>query len=47
MSNTKVTVAKAGNAASHGPGIRPEPVIALENCPVIHHATALRTDRQV
>ena len=45
MSKTNVTVAKAGSANSHGPGIFPEPVIALENCAVIHHATALNADR--
>ena len=47
MSNTNVTVTKPGSANSHGPGVRPDPVIALENCAVIHHATALKADRQV
>ena len=46
MSNTKVTVTKPGSASSHGPGLRPDPVIACENCAVIHHATTLSNDRQ-
>ena len=45
MSNTKVMVMKPGNANSQGPGVRPDPVIAFENCAVIDHAAALRTDR--
>jgi len=35
----------AGNAANHGSATLPDPVIALESCAVIHHATALRTDK--
>jgi hypothetical protein len=45
MSNTKVIVTKPGSANSHGPGVRPEPAIACESCAVIHHATALKSDR--
>ena len=41
-----VTVTKPGSAATQGPGILPEPVIALESWLVIHHAAALRNDRQ-
>src|SRR3984893_12099249 len=47
MSNTNVTVTKPGSANSHGPGIRPDPVIALENCALIHQATALNSERQI
>src|SRR5438445_4311366 len=47
MSNTKVTVTMPGNANRNGPGILPDPVIAFENCPVIHQATTFRSDRQV
>ena len=39
-------VAKPGKENSHGPGVRPDPVIACESCAVIHHATAFSTDRQ-
>ena len=46
MSKMKVMVTKLGSANSHGPGVRPAPVIALENCAVIHHATAFSRDRQ-
>ena len=46
MSNTKVMVTKPGSASSHGPGLRPDPVIACENCAVIHHATTLSNARQ-
>ncbi len=45
MSNTKVTVTIPGNASSQTPGLRPDPVIACENCAVIHHATTLTNDR--
>ena len=45
MSKTKVMVTKPGSASSHGPGFRPDPVIACENCAVIHHATTLSNDR--
>ena len=45
MSNTNVTVMKPGSAASHGPAILSDPVIALESWLVIHHAAALRNDR--
>ena len=45
-SKMKVMVAKLGSANSHGPGIRPDPVIALDNWPTIHHAAALSSDRQ-
>src|SRR3954453_15949578 len=45
MSNTNVMVTKPGNAASHGPGILPKPVIAFESWLVIHHAAALSNDR--
>lgn len=44
MSNTKVTVTKAGSASNQGPGLRPEPVMTLESVPVYHHASAFRTD---
>ncbi len=44
MSNTKVTVTMAGSASSHGPGLRPDPVMALESMPVYHHATTFRID---
>ena len=47
MSNTNVMVTKPGSANSHGPGILPDPVIALENCAAIHHATMLSSDRQI
>ncbi len=46
MSNTKVTVTMPGSASSQGPGLRPDPVIACENCAVIHQATTLSNDRQ-
>ena len=46
MSKTKVMVTKPGSANSHGPGVRPDPVIALESCAVIHHATTFSSDRQ-
>ena len=42
---TKEIVTIAGNAANHGSGTLPDPVIALESCAVIHQATALRTDK--
>jgi hypothetical protein len=47
ISKTKEIVAIAGSAASHGPGTRPDPVIAFESCAVIHHAAALRTHKQI
>ncbi len=47
MSKTKVTVRNAGSANSQGPGIRPEPVIALDSCAVIHQATMFNSDRQL
>ena len=47
MSNTKVTVTMPGNANRNGVGILPDPVIAFENCPVIHQATMFRSDRQL
>ena len=47
ISNTEDIVTKPGRANSHGPGVRPDPVIALENCAVIHHATTLSADRHV
>ena len=46
MSKMKVMVTKLGSANNHGPGARPAPVIALANCPVIHHAAALSRQRQ-
>src|ERR1700733_14380992 len=45
MSNTKDIVTKPGSAHSHGPGVRAEPVIALEKAAVIHHAAAFSADR--
>jgi len=46
MSKTNVTVTIAGSAASHGPGLLSDPLIAFESCAVIHHAVALRMDKQ-
>ena len=45
MSKTKEIVTKPGSANSQGPGILPDPVIAFDNCAVIHHATAFKNDR--
>src|SRR5665213_3062485 len=45
MSKTNVIVTNPGSANNQGPGIFPEPVIALDNCPVIHQATTLNADR--
>src|SRR6516164_20937 len=47
MSKTEVMVRTPGSANNSGPGRLPEPVIAFENCPVIHHATQFSSDRQV
>ena len=46
-SKTKVTVTKPGTANNQGPGILPDPVMALENWPAIHHAMRLSSDRQI
>ena len=47
MSKTNVTVTIPGNAASHGPGVLPAPVIAFESCAVSHHAAAFKRHKEI
>src|SRR3954471_22270137 len=47
MSKTNEIVTKPGSANNQGPGVRPKPDMACENCAVIHHAAALTADKQM